>query len=343
MGTITKEYYDFLQSIGIPYQGNIYGYGTAYCLPMTTSDSLPVNGSISNGIFLSQNYISTVIPDSVSNNNQSKRGLDKEIFDYLTRGGYFLDPLTKTKYPITNNTTIKVEVNDNNIQIIYDNGSTKIKHEMNFDQLVSFLKESPAPPTLNIGNREFPNIDYLKMSKEARKVSGYLLSAYPFFENTEKKIRLYNKYNPRGYDKILFLDKRIMGRNVRLFPGGITMKNSTIMNASKYLKWGGRGIAGAGIVLGGIDIANNGLNVSNGLHMAMATMAVIPCGVTQGITTVYFLSDMIVTFTTGKGIGEHIQDAITKPTSRPAVQFIDSPIILQGLPIGSQIHDPLMF
>ncbi len=61
---------------------------------------------------------------------------------------------------------------------------------------------------------------------------------------------------------------------------------------------------------GGVSIYNDGLNISNGLDTSMALLALSPTGVGQAISGSYFLLNSVSQLTTGKDIGQHIQEQI---------------------------------
>ncbi len=78
--------------------------------------------------------------------------------------------------------------------------------------------------------------------------------------------------------------------------------------AGKFIKGGGYVLGGAGILLTTIDIGVNGLNVSNGMDFVIGAVSFVP-GVGWVIGVVYFVGNAAVISTTGKSIGDHIQDS----------------------------------
>jgi len=71
----------------------------------------------------------------------------------------------------------------------------------------------------------------------------------------------------------------------------------------------GRRVAVVGILLSMADMANNGVNWKNGTDAAVGGLTLIP-GVGWIIGAAYFIADPIVKHYTGKGIGEHVGDAV---------------------------------
>jgi len=76
------------------------------------------------------------------------------------------------------------------------------------------------------------------------------------------------------------------------------------------LKNTGRVLGGAGIVLTGIDMGVNGINVSNNLDLVMGGVAFIPVA-GWAISGTYFLANLGTQLITGESIGEHIQGTFT--------------------------------
>jgi RHS repeat-associated protein len=70
----------------------------------------------------------------------------------------------------------------------------------------------------------------------------------------------------------------------------------------------GRRVALVGVLVTGLDIANNGLNWKNGTDAAIGGVSLIP-GIGWVVGAVYFLADPVVKKATGKNIGYHVGDA----------------------------------
>lgn len=79
---------------------------------------------------------------------------------------------------------------------------------------------------------------------------------------------------------------------------------------SKALKITGKTLGVVAVGTGIYSIANDGLNISNGLDTTMALLALSPTGVGQAIAGSYFLLNTISQLATGKDLGQHIQEQI---------------------------------
>jgi RHS repeat-associated protein len=87
-----------------------------------------------------------------------------------------------------------------------------------------------------------------------------------------------------------------------------------IKHSLRGLKNTGRVLGGAGIVLSGIDMGVNGVNVSNSLDLVMGGVAFIPvAGWT--VSGTYFIANITTELITGQSIGEHIQGTFADPNA----------------------------
>jgi hypothetical protein len=285
--------------------------------------------------------------------SEYNKALEYEIKQTITDGKSFWNVISGKVDRLPSNSKVEVKINDEKVHITIKtpNSSNELISNLN-----DFLNCASNPPsfhdqtlTTNINSEVVipinNNIDFDYYSREARKLAAKVNTVQKPFQLAEKRMMLYTKTpSPGGTTRLFPFERRFpkwAGKygdkliSPRLGTLGIDMSNSTIMKASKYLKWGGRGIAGVGIIAGAFDMHFNGINFSNGLHTAMSVVALIPGG--QSIAGVYFLVDLAVTFTTGKDIGAHIDDCIKEdePLSvfkNNTLIFIDSPIKLPNLP-----------
>ncbi len=148
--------------------------------------------------------------------------------------------------------------------------------------------------------------DYHDISMLFRKYSGYAMTVQKplgvaFTGGTRYASQLYSAHTSNVIYKTL-------GGRIQVPLGNYN--TATIGKLSKALKITGRTLgvvaAGAGIY----SIANDGLNISNGLDTTMAVLALSPTGIGQAIAGTYFLCNTISQLTTGKDIGQHIQEQI---------------------------------
>jgi len=340
MATISQNDFWFLLSIGIPYEGDVQGLGKVTNKIVNTVSNCPSSGAIAQGNFINSNYVSVITPTTPHTPQNEDKEKEKGIYNFLTRDKVYTDPVSGERYPLSEKTSLTVNVSNDNVEITFKNETSHIKHNMKFDQLRSIVQNSPqSRKTLHIGSQEvpIPNIDYLETSKKVRKVSGYALSTSSYMYKYVEMASKYN-FNPNGYTTV-FAETKIFGRNILLLPKGFDFKNSTLLKISKYAKISGNTLGGLALLAGGTDIYFNGLNWSNGTHLTMAALAMIPNPYTKGIATAYFIIDGILTLTTDQGLVEHIQDGIEyiqdyfspkkEQMNLQSSRFMDSPIIYQ--------------
>ena len=86
--------------------------------------------------------------------------------------------------------------------------------------------------------------------------------------------------------------------------------SQTVNHSIRAIRNTGRALGGAGIIVTGIDMRVNGINVSNSLDLVMGGIAFIP-GIGWAISGTYFLANITTQLVTNKSIGEHIQEQFT--------------------------------
>jgi RHS repeat-associated protein len=148
--------------------------------------------------------------------------------------------------------------------------------------------------------------DYHDLSMLLRKYSGYAMTiqrplSVAFEQGTRYPSQLYIGHTSNVVYKTL-------GGRIQIPLGNYN--TATIGKISKTLKIAGRTLGVLAAVSGGVSIYNDGLNISNGLDTSMALLALSPTGVGQAIAGSYFLLNTVSQLTTGKDIGQHIQEQI---------------------------------
>lgn len=331
---ISKDDFLYLQSIGVPYEGDVLGLGTISTKMINTVSNSPSCGAVAQGYFYNPNYLSVIIPGTFSKTPQDgDRETEKGIRDYLTREGVYTDPITGERYPLSDRTNLTVNVSDDNVEIIFKNDTSRIRHNMKLEELRSMV-ENPARSgkiiTISSGEYSIPDIDYAKASETSRRISGYFMTiASPFYEG-KTKIQKYNLSNPNGYTHIR-LKKEIWGYDIFKYLDGINMKNSTVLKAEKVFRWGGRTIGIGALLVGGVDVIKNEPNYANVTHLTVAAIGMIPNSYTTGFATAFFIADGLLIAFTDKGLVEYIREGFSRPvpTRLPMREFIDSRIILE--------------
>ena len=150
------------------------------------------------------------------------------------------------------------------------------------------------------------NTDYHEISMMLRKYSGYALTAQkPLGDAFASGTRYASQLYPSHTSNVVF-QKSLLGKKVSIPLGNYN--TATAGKISKVLKIGGRTLGIGAIGTGIYSIATDGLNVSNGLDTTMAVLALSPTGFGQAIAGTYFLINTISQLTTGKDIGQHIQE-----------------------------------
>lgn len=150
--------------------------------------------------------------------------------------------------------------------------------------------------------------DYHDVSMMLRKYSGYALAIQKplelaFTAGTRYPSQLY----PGNTTNVVF-QKAVLGKKIYVPLGN--HNTATVGKLSKTLKIAGKTLGVAAVGFGVYDMTQNGINMSNGLDTSMALLALSPTGIGQAIAGTYFLCNAISQATTGKDIGQHIQEKI---------------------------------
>ncbi len=191
-------------------------------------------------------------------------------------------------------------IDDPNTEYFYDSETGKVTKVGQIEEVTVTGKKK---------EQQQQNIDYHYWSQFLRKTSGYAFSANKLlFQPAFERAVLYG--NPQNYSTTNI----VLEKSLPKILGGKRIIYQPIMemNAIKAEKWAkgtkiaGRVFGGAGLVLGGIDMYQNGITTSNTLDVTMSALALSPTGVGQGVAAVYFLANGITTLTTGKDIGQHL-------------------------------------
>jgi len=158
------------------------------------------------------------------------------------------------------------------------------------------------------------DIDWHKTSLGFRKWSGYAYSANKFvFQPAADRAVLYGAGEAYSTTNLVFekaLPKLLSSRRIYIPLMEVSVNNAKMLAVGT--KVAGRVLGGAGIILAGVDMGQNGVNMSNSLDLVMSVLAVSPTGWGQAIAGTYFLANGITTLVTGKDIGQHIESAVDK-------------------------------
>jgi len=87
-----------------------------------------------------------------------------------------------------------------------------------------------------------------------------------------------------------------------------------VRHSLRAIKSTGRTLGYVGIAISGVDMAVNGVNVSNSLDMVMGVVAFVP-GIGWAISGTYLVANIATQLITGQSIGEHIQGLFTNPST----------------------------
>jgi RHS repeat-associated protein len=148
--------------------------------------------------------------------------------------------------------------------------------------------------------------DYHDISMRFRKYSGYAMTLQkPLEVAFTGGSRYASQFYSAHTSNVVY--KTLKGR-IQIPLGNYN--TATIGKLSKALKITGKTLGVVAVVSGGVSIYNDGLNISNGLDTSMALLALSPTGVGQAIAATYFILNTVSTLTTGKDIGQHIQEQI---------------------------------
>jgi RHS repeat-associated protein len=196
-----------------------------------------------------------------------------------------------------NTPEFKPLIDDPNNIYVYDAETNTATQAVQLDEVV-VQGESKSSANLST--------DYHDISMLFRKYSGYAMTIQkPLGIAFEQGTRYASQLYPGNTSNVIY---KTLGGRIQVPLGNYN--TATIGKISKTLKITGRTLGVVAVVAGGVSIYNDGLNISNGLDTSMALLALSPTGVGQAIAGTYFLCNSISQLTTGKDIGQHIQEQI---------------------------------
>lgn len=335
---LTQEEFEFQTMCGSTNDAFIFGVGSAQWQPTVSASSCP---NTMGNIFADNAWYSSIylMPknelDISTNSEEYRKAVANEIKNTITDGNTIWDPISGYAKELSGNGSVDIQLDESDmVTVTVRDGGKRYDTTVPLEQMLSAFENPKVKPlpkdsmpnvTYNAESgieikQENKNFDYAKFSREARKWSGRVITIQKPFQLAADRMTLYSKtIRPGGTSRVFPFDYRYPkwirgGRSIVPSLGGlgIDLSNSTIITASKYLKWLGKGVGAAGVIIGGIDIYKNDLNWSNGLYTGMATLALFP--ETAPIAICYFIVDTVLEISTDKGIGNYIEDSLKGKT-----------------------------
>jgi hypothetical protein len=311
MQTISREYYHFLTDVlGCPYNGYVEGLGKAFCQPLLGISETPSNGSTSTqGIFLSSNYVSVVVPEAppLSEEDQLQASrIEQYVKNKISRANNdgtidFYDVNAQRQYKLQKGGRVDVKVTGERIYIRALDDTQRFESDSDLYIYSDDLNNAMIP----FSNFTFDAHKEVPLPKEGKPVPFNKIAfdavgnahAYTEFKWKEgryvkKRLTFFNGMKRQRKIKKAYDFKQALKRKYGV---KVTTKTSAIVDKTipKFFKKSGRVLFGVSTVLLAHDvIKTRGFKASHALDVAMLGISFIPpFGWVAGLA--YFTADLI--------------------------------------------------
>lgn len=304
---ITADYYSFLLDIGCPYEGYVQGLGDAYCVPVLTGSSTPLNNSqTGNATYLSINYCPTVVP-------RKKQVTEKEVNDYIEKeliklenGEYYLKDINTNRWEKLGKSISKeIYIVDNEVSICLTGTSGRTyTYVMNEKSIrggynVQPNKDGSSENEISIGRLLYEigdnGVDFME---HKLSTTPYNKKVPKVFSGTKRNTKVKHTYDTM---------KKLKSKGINISTKPAAFVDKTL---PKIVKGAGRAtmVLSSAFIL--YDIYDNkAVKASHLLDTGMMLVAAIPY-VGWAISLSYFVIDAGFSIFTDRSLGDRLDDLV---------------------------------